>query len=316
VRRCCRYIVVCDAGQDGRFLFEDLGDVIRRCRTDFGVEIEIAVDRIRDRDLLGRSQTHCVVGRIHYLNLPRREQGKLIDDDKQPLVDGNGQLRPGATPTHEVGYIVYIKPTMTGDEPQDVLEYFRRIPEFPHQTTADQWFGERQFESYRKLGMHIADVTFGRYVHEAAGGADLKPFFTHLYHYWYPPSLVINERANEHANEYSRIMETLRTTNGLRTLDSVVFEELKSSDDAALPPRDEFYICNRLIQLMENVYADLNLECNWDHPHVKGWRGVFEGWVKKKEFERTWKISEATYAERFRNFYNEKLVNGRRAADG
>ncbi len=46
IRRCCRYIVLCDAGQDGRFVFEDLGDLIRRCRTDFGVEIDIAVDRM------------------------------------------------------------------------------------------------------------------------------------------------------------------------------------------------------------------------------------------------------------------------------
>ena len=201
VRRCCRYIVVCDAGQDGRFLFEDLGDVIRRCRTDFGVEIEIAVDRIRERDALTRSQTHCVIGRIHYLNLPRRVDDRLVDANNRPLVE-NGGLRAGATPAHEVGYIVYIKPTMTGDEPQDVLEYLRRVPEFPHQTTADQWFGESQFESYRKLGMHIADVTFARYVHEAAGTADMQPFFEHLYHYWYPPSLVISEGATEHAKEY------------------------------------------------------------------------------------------------------------------
>ena len=69
---------------------------------------------------------------------------------------------------------------------------------------------------------------------------------------------------------------------------------------------------------MENVYADLDLECNWDHPHVKGWRGVFETWAETEAFERTWRVSEVTYAERFRNFYNEKLVNGRgqRATDG
>ena len=200
VRRCCRYIVVCDAGQDGRFLFEDLGDVIRRCRTDFGVEIEIAVDRIGERDALTRSQTHCVIGRIHYLNLPRRVDDRLVDANNRPLVE-NGGLRAGATPAHEVGYIVYIKPTMTGDEPQDVLESLRRVPEFPHQTTADQWFGESQFESYRKLGMHIADVTFARYVHEAAGTADMQPFFEHLYHYWYPPSLVISEGATQHAKK-------------------------------------------------------------------------------------------------------------------
>ena len=231
VRRCCRFIVVCDAGQDGRFVFEDLGDVIRRCRTDFGVEIDIAVDRIRQRDELGRSQTHCVVGKIHYLNLPRRINGRLVDKHDQPLALDltTGELLPGQTPGHEIGYLVYLKPTMTGDEPQDVLEYFRRIPEFPHQTTADQWFGESQFESYRKLGMHIAHVTFARYLHEGSRTAtDLTCLFEQLYRYWYPPSLIINDRATEHATEYSKIMETLRRTEALEALDRVAFRAFRS----------------------------------------------------------------------------------------
>jgi hypothetical protein len=314
VRRCCRFIVVCDAGQDGRFMFEDLGDLIRRCRTDFGVEIEIAVDRIRERDALGRSQTHCVVGSIHYLNVPRRRNGHLVDDNDRPLKrTASGELKPGQKPAHEVGYLVYLKPTMTGDEPQDVLEYFRRIPEFPHQSTADQWFGESQFESYRKLGMHIGHTAFDRYLQDDAQTAIPLPcLFERLYHYWYPPSLVINERATEHAMEYSRIMETLRTSDALRALDSVVFAGFNGSAAQPISTRDEFYLCNRMIQLIENVYADLNLESNWEHPHVKGWMSVFQGWVAQPAFQRAWKISQATYAERFRNFYNERL-NGRAA---
>jgi predicted acylesterase/phospholipase RssA len=310
VRRFCRFIVVCDAGQDGRFVFEDLGDLIRRCRTDFGVEIDIAVDRIRQRDELGRSQTHCVVGTIHYLNLPRRIDGRLVDKHDRPLLcdPSTGELLPGQMPGHEIGYLVYLKPTMTGDEPQDVLEYFRRIPEFPHQTTADQWFGESQFESYRKLGMHIANATFARYLHEdSRTELDLEKLFDQLYRYWYPPSLVINERATEHATEYSRIMETLRRTEALEALDRVAFAGLAVPDGKKASTRDEFYVCNRMIQLMENVYADLDLESNWDHPHVEGWMRVFKRWVNLPEFQRTWKISECTYADRFRNFYNERL---------
>ena len=72
-------------------------------------------------------------------------------------------------------------------------------------------------------------------------------------------------------------------------------------------PRDEFYVCNALIQLIENVYADLDLEHTWEHPHVRGWMKVFERWAEQPAFRRTWKISEGTYAERFRNFYNDRL---------
>src|SRR5262249_23686812 len=94
VRRNCRYIMVCDAGQDPKFICEDLGDVVRRCRTDFGVDIDIDVDRIRQLSAAGFSQTHCVVGRIHYLQLPRRAGDRLVTEDGEPL-------QPGCRPDHE-----------------------------------------------------------------------------------------------------------------------------------------------------------------------------------------------------------------------
>jgi hypothetical protein len=53
-----------------------------------------------------------------------------------------------------------IKPTLTGDEPTDVLRYHGTNPSFPHQSTAEQFFDEAQWESYRKLGEHIAEQLF------------------------------------------------------------------------------------------------------------------------------------------------------------
>ena len=121
IRRGCRYIIACDAGQDGEFTFQDLGDLVRRCRTDFGVEIDISLDRIRDRDANKWSQVHCVVGTIHYLNIPRRDwRGQLLNEDDLPL-------RRGDRPAHEMGYLIYLKPSITGDEPHDVLEYGLRV---------------------------------------------------------------------------------------------------------------------------------------------------------------------------------------------
>jgi hypothetical protein len=35
-------------------------------------------------------------------------------------------------------------------------------PEFPHQTTLDQFFDEEQFEAYHQLGVHVADGLFSR----------------------------------------------------------------------------------------------------------------------------------------------------------
>jgi hypothetical protein len=33
-------------------------------------------------------------------------------------------------------------------------------PDFPHQSTLDQFYDEEQFEAYRQLGVHVAEGTF------------------------------------------------------------------------------------------------------------------------------------------------------------
>jgi len=46
---------------------------------------------------------------------------------------------------------------LAGDEDADLIQYGREDQQgFPHQTTADQWYDEAQFESYRRLGQITA----------------------------------------------------------------------------------------------------------------------------------------------------------------
>ncbi|HQT00881.1 MAG: hypothetical protein B7Y26_10090 [Hydrogenophilales bacterium 16-64-46] len=121
VRRRCACIVVVDAGEDGKNQYDDLGNAIRKCYADFGVIVDLAASDLQSG--------YSAVGRIRY---------------------------PDADP----GYIVYIKPRLTGTEPADLLNYQCTHPGFPHESTADQWFDESQFESYRKLGHHIGKAVF------------------------------------------------------------------------------------------------------------------------------------------------------------
>jgi len=120
VRRKCKYIVVCDVGADAGFTREDLGNAVRKCRSDFGVDIELDASPFKPGED-GFSDAHFVAGTIQY-------------------------------PDGQQGQILYIKSAMTGYEPQDILAYKVANPVFPHQSTADQWFDESQFESYRALG--------------------------------------------------------------------------------------------------------------------------------------------------------------------
>jgi hypothetical protein len=134
IRRRCRYIVACDAGEDDGPSDENLAILIRLVRIDFGVRIELdsAPFRVEGDDKLCRA--HVIVGTVHYED-----------------VDG------GEVP----GIIVYVRISMTGDEPPDVQQYARSAPGFPHQPTdLKQSFSEDQFESYRALGDHIARRVF------------------------------------------------------------------------------------------------------------------------------------------------------------
>jgi hypothetical protein len=62
---------------------------------------------------------------------------------------------PDAPPTA----LIYIKPRLTASEPADLVSYKCTHPGFPHESTADQWFDESQFDSYRELGYWIARGT-------------------------------------------------------------------------------------------------------------------------------------------------------------
>jgi hypothetical protein len=65
-----------------------------------------------------------------------------------------------ADPEGEPGVFVYLKSSLTGDESPDVLNYQTEHSTFPHESTADQWFTESQFESYRRLGQHVVEMLF------------------------------------------------------------------------------------------------------------------------------------------------------------
>ena len=139
VRRRCRFVLVVDAGCDKEFEFEDLGNAVRKAALDLGVRITfqgLSAMQFRaaktDPNLPLDPPFHAV-GSLHY-----RE------------ADGGG----------EDGVILYLKPSFHGNRIKNVgiRNYAAANPDFPHQTTGDQWFSESQFESYRALGFEVTDA--------------------------------------------------------------------------------------------------------------------------------------------------------------
>ncbi len=126
LKRRCRVIVAVDAGEDGDYFFESLSNVIRQAYIDDRIEIDIDLTAIIP-DATGYSQQHAAIGEIKY-----------------PKDDGKT----------EKGWLIVLKPTLTGDEPTQLTTYYRtnRDTKFPHQSTGDQFFDDDQFEAYRSLG--------------------------------------------------------------------------------------------------------------------------------------------------------------------
>ena len=129
IRRHCRYILVSDCGADPDRRVRRSRQ--RRCaasaRTSASTSRSTSSRCAPGAD--GRSRQHVAVGTIHY------------------------------SPTDQ-GILVYVKPALTGDEPPDVLQYKTRNNAFPHESTGDQFYDEAQWESYRRLGLHAAEMVF------------------------------------------------------------------------------------------------------------------------------------------------------------
>ncbi len=150
IRRRARLIVICDNGCDPGATFGDLGHLVRKARADFQAEIRpVSGEELKE---LLRAELAGVIGTLDDLR-PDPSTGRARKHVALFWIHYDGGDRPGSL-------IVLLKPTMTGDEPVDLLNYRCENPTFPQQTTMDQFFDEAQWESYRKLGEVIGEQVF------------------------------------------------------------------------------------------------------------------------------------------------------------
>jgi len=142
VLRRCRFIVVSDASTDPDYSFQSLAMSVRQIRVDLGVPIdmpELSIDH-PSQTMKGK---YCAIGTIRYSCVDRdRDNPTMKDEDFD-------------------GVLIYLKPSMIGEEPRDVINYWQGSDGFPQENIVDQWFTEAQFESYRALGSHMIDAICG-----------------------------------------------------------------------------------------------------------------------------------------------------------
>ena len=129
LKRRCSLVIASDAEADPRYAFQGLASAVRLAKIDLNITVEIDYSQLAG---IGEAKhRHFAVGRIHY---PEGTEGTLI----------------------------YLKSSLSDEALRDVslLYYHRSNATFPHESTADQFFTEQQFEAYRSLGYFACMKTF------------------------------------------------------------------------------------------------------------------------------------------------------------
>ena len=145
LRRQCRLIIAGDGEADKQLTFQGLSEVIRMAQIDMGIKIDMqGLDEIR------RGEQHHAIGTIHYGG---GRIGKLIYLKSSLLGDNNLKAtlskKQYTTSPERDDNLMY-------NDNAYIAHYKANNPDFPHQSTADQFFDEAQFECYRALGYQVA----------------------------------------------------------------------------------------------------------------------------------------------------------------
>ncbi len=285
VRRRCRYIIVSDCGADPDVTFDDLGNALRRVREDFGVEIDLDTTQLRP-NAEGYSRQHAVMGTIHY--------------------DGFGGT--------DKGLLLYFKPSLSGDEPPDVLQYRWRNPAFPQQSTVDQFYDEAQWESHRRLGVHAVTSVLRPPSSSKGRKHFVNRVFLEASQRWHPELerqddvfLALTERCaqieadiRENAPPFLRaeFFPEVQVALGKR---AVVAPE--TDDDVTR----SVYFLMLVLQVMEDAWVSAELETLWSHPLNEGWMNYFQRWASTPSFRRWWPVLRPIYSNGFRDFVRERF---------
>ncbi|WP_203234520.1 hypothetical protein, partial [Sphingomonas solaris] len=140
-------ILLSDGGADPGYRFDDLEQLVRKVRLDLRGEVE-PLDAGEVATLAGGAARF-------FLNAPAGADwhDRLIDPAAFALL-----LRVRFAGEARSSLIVWLKPRPIPAMAADVAAYARANPDFPQQSTGDQFFDEAQWESYRKLGLEMTDL--------------------------------------------------------------------------------------------------------------------------------------------------------------
>ncbi len=136
ILRRCRIILLSDGAADADFKFGEISNAIQKCKVDLGVDIKfLGGINIYGRNAPEEGMRKRLRFSIAEITYPER------GEDNEPLK----------------GHLLYVRPAYYGTETTDIKHYAEANLSFPHQSTGDQMYDEKQFEVYRSLGFLTVD---------------------------------------------------------------------------------------------------------------------------------------------------------------
>jgi hypothetical protein len=294
LRRRCRYVIVSDAEADPQLTYNGLAQLIRLARIDLGIDIHIDLVNLR-RQPAGTVRGHCAFGAIDY---------------------GDGQR----------GELLYIKASVSGDEAEYINEYRARHPDFPHETTADQFFDEAQFEAYRALGHHIASGLFERRNSESRSEVarpgtaepeiDVGTWFNNLRN-WLRPQPALLEAYLALQREAAELDRRFQEPE-LSPYSHEIFPELAAAlasgreAEWARPDQPDhplLHLVSEQLRFIERAVLELRLgdPQSREAASYRGLMNLFRRWSQSTRFRRAWVVLIGTHGPDLQRFCREAL---------
>ncbi len=214
------------------------------------------------------------------------------------------------------GTLLYIKPSLSGDEPSDVRNYVIDHATFPHESTANQFFSESQFESYRELGEHIAHNVFGDVASDAGAESSPAMLFSRLRRRWAQAPPNLDKDFLESMKPFVKIHQALRTDPKLASLSHELYRKRgqpagDGPGPATCPPpgddRAHVHAIIEMLRAMENAWIAVNLDVYSDQPLNRGWMNVFRRWISSGIFQTHWPEVRGEFSDGFVRFCESEL---------
>ena len=277
LRRRCKVIIACDAEQDSTLSFGSFTEALRHAYIDLNIDVDIDLEMLRPDATTGRSRRQCAIGRIRYPDRPAQKS-----------------------------WLIYLKSTLTGDEPDPVMNYKQDHPDFPHQSTGDQFFDDAQFESYRALGVYIAEHAFGGW--KAPG-----PHASVQEHdkCWLDLQLRHSAFSARGDNVFQRLNDSYNALESMFMREPALRDYYAECYDVAAtsttPSADAVKIRQAFmmqVTLLEQVYFGLQLDRYANAPDVRGWMNLFRRWSHSPIFAHEFEVLRPLFSKRIVEFYD------------